>query len=177
MIEVMMILSSALALATPAQPAPKPAPRFNEKLLAAHNAERKALGAPPLVWSDRLARDARTWADTLARTDTFDHAPEGREPQGENLWMGTRDAYEPAEMVGLWLDERKLYRARRFPDVSTTGNWRDVGHYTQLIWSQTREVGCALAANPESDFLVCRYSPPGNWMGQFAIPQAPAKRR
>ena len=40
------------------------------------------------------------------------------------------------------------------------------GHYTQVVWRNTREVGCAVARNGSDDFLVCRYWPSGNWMGQ-----------
>lgn len=173
MLGLVLILPAALiAPPVPAQSTPSARRDFEQVILSEHNAERTRVGSGPLVWSDRLARDAALWAKTLARTNSFEHAPEGKEPQGENLWMGTQGAYAPQEMVKLWVDEKSLYQPRRFPDVSTNGVWTDVGHYTQLIWSNTKEVGCALASNSESDFLVCRYAPPGNWMGEFAVPSA-----
>ena len=82
--------------------------------------------------------------------------------QGENLWMGTTGAYSIETMIGNWASERRWFRAGIFPNVSTTGNWADVGHYTQMIWPTTTHVGCALQRSPRWDFLVCRYSPPGN---------------
>jgi hypothetical protein len=41
-----------------------------------------------------------------------------------------------------------------------------VGHYTQLIWPTTREVGCAVAKGQGNDVLVCRYAPAGNVLGE-----------
>lgn len=173
MLGLALILPAALLPLSPAAEEPAASRSgFEQTLLAEHNAERVRAGSGPLVWSDRLARDAALWAKTLARTNSFEHAPEGKEAQGENLWMGTQGAYSLQEMVQLWVDEKSLYQPRKFPDVSKNGVWTDVGHYTQLIWSNTKEVGCALSSNAESDFLVCRYTPPGNWIGEYAVPSA-----
>jgi Cysteine-rich secretory protein family len=141
------------------------------QLLASHNEERRALGVAALVWDETLAADAQSWAKHLASKEVFEHAPQrnGALDEGENLWMGTAGAYTPDEMVGAWRDERKYYRNGVFPRVSSTGDWQDVGHYTQLIWHSTKRVGCALARGKDNEYLVCRYAPPGNWMGQNAL--------
>jgi Cysteine-rich secretory protein family len=140
-------------------------PSFEDRILAAHNIERQSVGQPPLRWSVKLEAGAKAWADHQAATSTFEHADEvpGQQPQGETLWMGTKDAYSPEQMVGAWIDEKKLFKPGFFPNVSTTGNWVDVGHYSQVIWYKTVEIGCAKAANQKDDYLVCRYFPSGNW--------------
>jgi hypothetical protein len=69
------------------------------------------------------------------------------------------------EMAGHWIDEKRYYRRGPTPDFSTTGNFEDVGHYTQIIWRQTTQFGCAIASNPREDYLVCRYLPAGNVYG------------
>ena len=157
----------ALALSQAAVAAP-PSATLNARLLAAHNSARKAVDVAPLVWSDALASSAREWAVSLARTGRFEHAkqPSGKAAQGENLWMGTSAAYTPEDMVGSWTSEKKYYARGIFPKVSTTKSWADVGHYTQMIWHNTTAVGCALVAGDGDDYLVCRYSPAGNWIGQ-----------
>ena len=144
---------------------------FNARLLAAHNAERDAMGVPPLAWNSRLAADARVWANQLAATGRFEHSPDepGQEPQGENLWAGTPRAYSPEAMVRLWVAEKRDYRPGVFPNNSRSGDVERVGHYTQLVWRSSREVGCATAVGREEEFLVCRYSEAGNVMGQRAI--------
>lgn len=140
---------------------------FDQRVLTAHNAERAALGLPPLRWNANLAVDAQRWANHLAATNRFEHAPDEKgEPQGENLWAGTRGYFSPEAMVNAWIREKRYFRPGPFPYNSTTGDVEDVGHYTQLVWRETGEVGCARAANQGEDFLVCRYSQAGNYIGE-----------
>ncbi len=136
-------------------------------MLDLHNAARLERRAVPLVWSAVLAREAAVHARTLARRDVFEHSVRGgRHPQGENLFTGTRGAFSHAEMGAQWVAQRAAFRPGRFPQVSRTRDWRDVGHYTQVVWPATRALGCALASNARSDFLVCRYAPGGNLVGE-----------
>jgi hypothetical protein len=69
-------------------------------------------------------------------------------------------------MAGSWAAEKRLFRPGTFPSVSASGHWSDVGHYTQMIWKGSSRVGCALHKAQRWDFLICRYSPPGNVVGQ-----------
>ncbi len=136
-------------------------------LLARHNNVRRQAGIAPLVWDEALAGGARAYANELARLNLLRHSPKAIRPGlGENLWMGTRDYFRPAAMVDTWASEQAMFRPARFPDVSTTGNWADVGHYTQMIWPGTQRVGCAIGRAVQSDVLVCRYWPAGNVIGR-----------
>ena len=142
------------------------------RLLAAHNRERTALGLPPLAWDSTLAVSAQRWADRLAAAGAFEHYqpdPRDRDPQGENLWAGTRGFFGPEAMVAAWAAEKRFYRAGPIPYASSTGRFDDVGHYTQLMWRQTHSVGCALARGRAEDVLVCRYSEGGNVVGETAF--------
>ena len=140
---------------------------FDQRILAAHNWERMRLGLEPLSWNDALAGSAKAWADHLAATGRFEHAPEdGQAPEGENLWAGTRGYYSPEEMVEAWTREKRFFRPGLFPDNSTTGEVEDVGHYTQMVWRATTQIGCAKATGTREDILVCRYSEAGNYIGE-----------
>lgn len=140
---------------------------FEQRVLNTHNLERTSLGLAPLRWNSGLAADAQRWANYLAATGRFEHAPDTRvDPQGENLWMGTRGYFSPEAMVSAWVREKRYFRPGRFPNNSTTGNVEDVGHYTQIVWRDTGQVGCARASNRDEDFLVCRYSEAGNYIGE-----------
>ena len=140
------------------------------RLLAAHNRERAHVGVAPLRWDPALAAAAASYGPTLARTGGLRHSPRAdRRGQRENLWMGTRGAYSPEQMVGNWVAEKAYYRNGQFPNVSRTGNWADVAHYTQVIWRGTTHVGCAIYPTRNWDYLICRYSPPGNVDGRQAI--------
>jgi hypothetical protein len=137
------------------------------RILNLHNRERAAMGVPPMVWDPLLAAAAATYGPELARRGELVHSPnETRPGQGENLWMGTRGAYSVEEMVGNWIEEKRLFRPGIFPNVSTTGHWSDVGHYSQVIWPASTRLGCALNSASRSDVLICRYAPPGNVRGQ-----------
>lgn len=141
---------------------------LDARLLAAHNRERMTAGVAPLAWDSALAAEAAAWGETLAASGEFEHAPDSGDddPQGENLWAGTRGAYAPEEMVEGWIEEKKYFRAGRFPDNSLTGDYADVGHYTQLMWRETDRVGCALAEGSDEEILVCRYRTAGNVVGE-----------
>lgn len=135
----------------------------NSRLLALHNQARSSVGAPALVWDATLAEGAAGWAARLGDSGMLEHS--GAEDLGENLWMGTADYYSLDAMVGGWTEEQRDFRPGRFPDVSRSGDWSAVGHYTQMIWRDTRAVGCGLYHGRQWDVLVCRYSPAGNVMG------------
>ncbi len=139
---------------------------FISAMLEQHNSYRKPLGLPDLVWSASLAGDALAWGKQLLKGNRGQHDPRARSlNEGENLWWGTADAFSYAQMVGGWGSEKKDFVYGTFPDCKTRGS-AVVGHYTQMIWRNTQSVGCALVGNGQTDFLVCRYGPPGNIEGQ-----------
>lgn len=138
-----------------------------ERLLAVHNGERARLGLPPLSWNPQLASEANRYADVLLTNGRLQHSSHSdRRGRGENLWMGTAGAWQLESMVEMFLHERRYFRPARFPDISLTGNWTDVGHYSQIVWRDTREVGCAVKSGGGQDVLVCRYYPAGNVHGR-----------
>lgn len=146
--------------------------------LDAHNRERAQFGSAPLRWNAQLADDARIWAELLARENAMHHSPIGRRGgAGENLWMGTAGRFGPGEMIASFASEKAFFTPGTFPRVSTTGNWADVGHYTQIVWAETRELGCASARGSRFEVLVCRYWPAGNVIGTRIIPQRPMALR
>jgi len=157
-----LVLISPLVMGTADFPA-----TFDQRVLSAQNRERLNLGLEPLNWNPALAQSAQEWADHLAQTEQFEHARENpRNPEGENLWAGTRGYYSPEAMVNAWIREKKFFQPGVFPNNSTTGRVEDVGHYTQVVWRATREVGCAKAAGAHEDVLVCRYAEAGNYRGE-----------
>jgi hypothetical protein len=145
---------------------------LDDRLLAAHNGERAAAGLPAMDWDAELAAEAAEWGQELAKIEDIEHSPddpEDPEPQGENLWLGTKGHYTPEDMVGAWIEEKAVYRHGVFPNVSATGDLDDVGHYTQLMWRNTGSVGCAVVDSRKYEILVCRYLTAGNVEGERAF--------
>jgi hypothetical protein len=162
------LFALSLSVAAPAFAASNSfASQFPTRILAAHNAVRARAGQPPLVWDPALGQAAAAYAQQMAFTGVFAHSNrQARRGTGENLWMGTRGAFSLETMVSNWASEGRVFQRGVFPAVSRTGNWEDVGHYTQIVWPTTTRVGCAIASTPRTDYLVCRYSPAGNIDGR-----------
>jgi uncharacterized protein YkwD len=130
-------------------------------ILDIHNRERADVKVPALVWSDELASDAKSWADHLATTGALEHAT--GTGQGENLAQGAAGFHSTEQLVQGWVDEKKNWHSGTVLDKT---NWYPTGHYTQMVWKTTTHIGCADATGGGKVYLVCRYSPPGNYMGQ-----------
>ena len=142
-----------------------------ERLLASHNRERAAVGAPPLEWDPTLAAHAASYGPVLASLGTLLHSPrEGRPGERENLAKAWHGTMLPEMLVDMWSRERQLMvpGSFLFPATSRTGRWEDIAHYTQMVWPTTTHVGCAIYST-DWDYLICRYSPPGNIDGR-AVP-------
>jgi hypothetical protein len=179
------------ATAATAQPAPEGATgAVAARLLAAHNQERALVGAPALQWDAELAAHAATYGPVLAGLRRLVHSPrEGRPGERENLAMAWHGTMTAEQLVDMWAREKLLlqpgssgpscpqqFGCLSFPAASRTGQWEDVAHYTQMVWPTTTRVGCAIFA-ADWDYLICRYSPPGNIDGKpvfaSAAPAAP----
>lgn len=149
-----------------------------QTLLHLHNQARAHVGVPPLEWDSQLAAQAASYGPELARTGRLAHSSrKGRETSRENLLQALPGT--PAEkMIAVWTAERQHFVPGIFPDVSRTGNWADVGHYTQMVWPATTRVGCAIhRGGGQFDWLICRYAPPGNQDGKPILSAPPAPPR
>lgn len=138
------------------------------RILAAHNQQRALVGAPPLQWDWDLAAHAASYGPVLARLRMLVHSPRtGRPGERENLAMAWHGTMTPEQLVGMWSAERRILApgSLTFPGISRTGRWEDIAHYTQMVWPTTTHVGCAIYS-ADWDYLICRYSPPGNIDGK-----------
>lgn len=127
-------------------------------LTAAHNAVRAKVGVPPLRWSRALARYAQSWADRLAAKGC-DLQHRRSDEYGENLFWSSHPMDAQA-VVDEWASEATGYDHRRNACKGTCG------HYTQMVWSSSRSLGCGLATCGTAEVWVCNYDPPGNVVGR-----------
>ncbi len=136
------------------------------QLLTVHNGVRAEVGVGPLVWSKRLAMYAQEWADHLASTSRrMEHRPHSgkwKQEHGENLFSGTAGYYGVADAVAAWVREKSAYHG----ETIDMPNLYAYGHYTQLVWRNTKSVGCAKVECDGNVIIVCNYDPPGNFLGQ-----------
>jgi Cysteine-rich secretory protein family len=133
-------------------------------ILAEHNELRAEIGVPPLRWSDKLAQGATQWARTIAALKRIQYS--GAPGVGENVGVSWADNASLGQLIGIWTKEKALFQPGLFPQVSRNGDAYAMLHYTQMIWRDTTEVGCGVATSGKSNYLVCRYTPQGNFIGQ-----------
>ncbi len=126
-------------------------------MIALHGAVRARVGMAPLTWSAPLAARSQEWADTLLARNQFVHRPHST--YGENLFEVHGAAASSAEVVDAWASESRNY------DYSSNRCRGMCGHYTQIVWGDTKEVGCAVARGAGREVWVCDYDPPGNLAG------------
>lgn len=127
-------------------------------MIQAHSAVRVRVGLPPLAWSNRLAALAQDWANRSLARGQIGHRPDS--PYGENVFAISGGATSAAGVVNAWAAEARNYEYR-------SNRCRGVcGHYTQIVWRDTKELGCAVARGEGREVWVCNYSPAGNWMDE-----------
>jgi pathogenesis-related protein 1 len=157
---------SALPMETAATADPMLFPEEAREVLREHNKVRAEVGVRRVLWSQSLAAYAQNWADHLAASGCrLEHRPKTgpwREVYGENLFIGTAGHYNAIDAVKAWAGEKSLY----FGEPLSFSNVKRVGHYTQLVWRNTREIGCGKAECRGRIIIVCNYDPPGNFLGE-----------
>ena len=137
---------------------------MRQQFLAAHNKYRKEVGVPPLKWSADLENFAKKWALVLARIEDIKHSDNAN--YGENIYMSS-DFPDAQTAVGSWASEKNYYHG----EPIQLDNYWIFGHYTQIIWKDTKEVGCAIAQSAKGMYyVVCEYYPAGNVIGKKPVP-------
>ena len=128
-------------------------PVFKDAVLNSSNTFRHQHDAVALVWNDTLAK----FAGKAAEPCKFAHTGG---PYGENLAEGYENV---TAAIDFWGYERDLYN---FNKGDFDAKW---GHFTQLVWQNTTDVGCG-AKNCGKEYgwlMFCDYSPRGNIIGEF----------
>jgi hypothetical protein len=132
---------------------------WQQDVVDTHNMFREKHGASPLVWSSKLASDAAkclTKQSYIQNTFHLEHCGDN----GQNI-AAAAPKMNPPSGVTNWYNEIQ-YTPGQKGEVTSFGS--NTGHYTQVVWKNTKQVGCAKNQN----FLVCDYDPPGNYQGQFS---------
>jgi hypothetical protein len=158
-----------------------PAPGETGRMLGmteAHNRFRAmvdtATPLPALTWDTQLAADSQAWSEQLAAMGCgLEHSTGS---YGENLYWQIGGTITPESVVASWYEEIACYTFGQFMetdacDMACTDamNSSGCGHYTQIVWRDTRRVGCGMATcSNGAEIWTCRYDPAGNYVGEPA---------
>ncbi|MBI1385798.1 MAG: hypothetical protein GC150_12890 [Rhizobiales bacterium] len=126
--------------------------------LRLHNARRAQHRSPPLTWSASLAAQAQAWANRCS----FSHADFNG--FGENLYWGSNANGSAA--TEWWYNEVRFYDWNNpiaSYNAGDSDRSREVRHFTQVVWRATTTLGCGIAQCGNRKYVVCRYTPPGNF--------------
>ncbi|KAI9931449.1 hypothetical protein MW887_010024 [Aspergillus wentii] len=166
--QTVMVTVTEVATASPTSPHPASytsLEKFEDTVMSWSNDYRGKYNASHLVWNETLTEYAKNWADKCL----WQHS---HGPYGENLAFGYPNA---SAAVVAWGDEGLLYNFDK-----PTGFTEETGHFTQLVWKGTAEVGCAAVDCGYDDtaktdngeytraqgwYVVCEYTPAGNVVG------------
>ncbi|OIV96113.1 hypothetical protein TanjilG_13045 [Lupinus angustifolius] len=126
--------------------------------LNGHNAARSEVNVPNVVWDDTVAAYAQSYADQRRGDCNLVHSGGS---YGENIAKSTGDL-SGNDAVGLWVDEKPNYDYD-----SNSCIVGQCGHYTQVVWRNTKSIGCAkVRCDNGGTFITCNYDPPGNYVGE-----------
>nr|XP_023650473.1 cysteine-rich secretory protein LCCL domain-containing 1 [Paramormyrops kingsleyae]XP_023650474.1 cysteine-rich secretory protein LCCL domain-containing 1 [Paramormyrops kingsleyae] len=129
-----------------------------------------------MVWDAELQRSAEAWAQTCL----WEHGPASLLPQiGQNLGVHWGRYRPPTFHIQAWYDEVRDYIYPYPQECNSYCPFHCTGpvctHYTQLVWATSSRVGCAINVCHNMNvwgqiwakavYLVCNYSPKGNWWG------------
>ena len=141
-----------------------------EEALAFHNKARNDVGVAPLTWSSELSSYAQEWADHLAKNSgcKLEHrssSGNNGKNYGENIAMRPPQNHSAKDASKAWYDE-----ISQFTNVILNeNNWYDTGHYSQMVWHNTTQLGIGSAKCANGNYIiVANYDPSGNYMGQKA---------
>ncbi|CAH2990317.1 unnamed protein product [Chilo suppressalis] len=144
--------------------------KFEDECLKAHNYYREKHGVPPLELNKKLNKYAEEWAKTLAKKGSMEHRDQNE--YGENIFFAWSSdpnfTVSGKEPVDKWYSEIKDHKFGREPTSLGTG------HFTQVIWEDTKEVGVGIAKSKDGQvYVVANYYPPGNMIGSFSTKVRP----
>jgi pathogenesis-related protein 1 len=147
-------------------------------ILQAHNIFRQNEKANlvNLVWNQKLQALSQNWADKLktvqncsmTHRSSQERVLDGK-PVGENLYWASSSrggssfiANGNQVLKGWGTDEKPYYNF----STKKCSSGAQCGHYTQVVWKDTTQVGCGRAKCGNSEVWVCNYFPAGNWNGR-----------
>jgi len=138
----------------------------------------KASNMKEMVWNDQLAEVAQAWAEQCPKT--HDHPMNRRicdgdyKNTGQNIFnnLGHADKHMWEKAVQFWYDEVEYMPNTDVDTYQAPSSGKMIGHYTQVVWAKTYEVGCGAiyytiekngVKYPNSKKYICNYGPAGNY--------------
>ena len=138
--------------------------KFRKDALETHNKFRKIHHSEDLILNDDLNQLALNYAIKLSSLGNLKHSIDkynGIE-LGENLYYCKGSDINGVKMTEKWYEEVNNYDFNSNKFISGTG------HFTQVVWKDTKECGFGFAkSNDGAFYAVGKYYPSGNYQGKY----------
>ncbi len=147
---------------------------IRKNILIQHNYYRKRHQVDDLIRNSEIEAIAQAYSDKLASTSGTGHSGNkyNGASLGENLyycWGSYQMTVTGGEATDAWYNEVSLY------DFNNPGYVKGVGHFTQLVWKGSKQLGCGATCANNYCAVTCNYFPAGNVLGYFDSNVFPAK--
>ena len=136
--------------------------KFALEALEAHNKYRVKHHSPPLVSNKELCKISQDYFEKLLQNNAI-HFRFGKfkgNDMGENIFI-----CQGSEATGE-METNECYNESKNHNFKKDFQ-KDTGHFTQIIWKNTKEVGFGVANRGKTYYVVANYYPPGNFLGQY----------
>ncbi|XP_065937356.1 cysteine-rich venom protein latisemin [Magallana gigas] len=130
-----------------------------QEVVDAHNAARLRASSSNMMkmrYNKVLAAQAQAHADSCVEAHSG--------LASENMFFSSANTINMSQAVHNWEIEKYDYDY----DTNTCKEGRACGHYTQVVWASSDEVGCGASNKCGGDYkthIVCQYLPSGNYAG------------
>ena len=136
--------------------------KIRADILKNHNYHRKRHQVDNLERNSQIESIAQDYSEYLASIDQMKHSGNS---YGENLyycWASNGICVTGEKASQSWYDEVSKY------DFNNPGFSSGTGHFTQLVWKGSKQIGCGAACNSKNKcYVTCNYNPAGNYNNQY----------
>ncbi|KAK9870430.1 hypothetical protein WA026_008000 [Henosepilachna vigintioctopunctata] len=158
--------------------------RTRQKIVTIHNLFRtkvkpEAANMLKMAWNNQVAEAAQKWTrhcQFLTHDDNAGRFIPNYGPCGQNIFVATQKV-PWLFAIRTWFLEKDnfIYGGKN--------NLKDIGHYTQMVWASTHQVGCGISkclSKVNGTFVkyysyICNYCPIGNIPDKLSIPYEKGK--
>ena len=137
-----------------------------KKMLNYHNFYRSFHEADPLDRSSEIEKMAQKYSEYVISHADYNFLTGHSENTykgsklGENIYLGKKDEFICGNAIDSWYLEKENYS-------KNSKNYELAEHFTQVVWKDTKLLGCGLSCNDDNCFVVCNYYPAGNVLNEY----------
>merc|ERR1712215_20615 len=130
-----------------------------------------------VVWNNEIAMIAQKWANQCK----FGHDQSRNKCDGKYVgqnvyWSSVMMKTQKEQLKGVVDAIKSWYSEVKKPFTTSIDpfKWNSAcGHYTQVVWAETSEVGCGFSSNKAGTNIVCNYAVGGNMIGGTMYKKGP----